>query len=908
MEPGGEDHGGGRSVYLTLDGDMMPKRILSLFRNLFRKDEVEQALDDELRSSVEVLTQEKMKQGFSQPEARREALIELGGIEQVKEEVRGVRAGRILEDFARDVRLAFRTHVKSPGFTVVAVLTLALGSGATTAMFCVVDTVLLRPLPYRQSGRLVSFFSISAGFPRNLPAPGDYAYWKTEKNLFEGVAADDSRSYTLTGDGAEPVQLEVEAVSPELFPLLGVIPLLGRVFGPAEDKPGADHVVLLSYRLWRGRFGGDRTLVGRNILMNGDGYTVVGVMRPDFSFPFSTSEAWIPIDLTPEQLEDRADHYLNEVVGRLRSDVTIQKANAELLLLSQQLAREYHAPSSGSMERFFVEPLRATYNRNARRGLLLLMAAVTFILLIACANVASLLLSRIQQRQQEIAVRAALGASRVRIFGQLLTESAMLGIGGIALGILLAESSFGFLKALIPVDLVHSVPLALDFRVLAFLAVVLLASTLFFGSAPGMRALRFDLNDTLKQGPTRTSSLRRPRLGEVFVVAETALSLALLIGGGLLLKTFWKLRFLDPGFRSAQVMKLSLSTPTTQRFVDFNQRAEVFDRILEQVRALPGVKAAAFTSAVPLTWTGVGMIGTMPFTPEGIVLEHGVDRANDRVITPDYFEALRIPLHRGRFFGENDGSNSPLVAIVNETMARTYWPNQDAIGKQFKFGPATAPTPWIRIVGVVGDVRQMGLDQPPWPEMYFPYRQARDNYMVMQDLVVRTSGTVTGLGATLRRLVRSVDPDEPVSNVVPMSELVNQDIAPRRLRAYLLGGLAGIALALACVGIYGVMTYVVTGRTHEIGIRAALGATPSDIVRSVLGRGVGLTLLGVCIGLAGAAVSGRFIAGLLFGVKPTDPLTLAVAVVLLAAVALLACYIPAQRATKIDPVVALRSE
>jgi len=887
----------------------MPKRILSLFRNLFRHTEVEQALDDELRASLEVLTQEKMEQGLSRPQARREALLELGGIEQVKEEVRGVRAGHILDIFVRDARLALRLLIKRPSFTAVAILTFALGIGATTAMFCVVDTVLLRPLPYREPGRLVSFFSVIRGFARNLPAPGDYAYWRTEKNIFEGVAADDSRSYTLTGDGDEAQQLGVEAVSPDLFPLLGVTPLRGRVFGPAEDKPGADHVVLISYRLWKGRFGGDPSLVGRSILLNGEKWIVDGVMRPDFSFPFATTEAWIPINLTPEQLNDLGDHYLNEVVGRLRPGVTAEQANAALVLVGQRMAREHPVPSGGGpKERFFVEPLRVTYTRNARTGLLLLMAAVTFILLIACANVAGLLLSRVEQRQQEIVMRAALGAGRSRIFAQLLTESAVLATAGCVLGVLFAESSLGFLKALIPADLVQSAPLNVDFRVLCFLAIVLLVSTLFFGSAPGVRALRLDLNEALKQAPTRTLTTPRPRLGEVFVVAEVALSIILLIGAGLLLESFWKLYFLDPGFQSDHVLTLSLSTPTTERFVGFNQRSQMFDRILERVRTSPGVTSAAFTSAAPLSLTDAGMIGTMPFIPEGAVLQNGVERAQDRVITPDYFKVLRISLDRGRFFDENDGANSQPVAIVNETMARTYWPNQDALDKRFKFAAAATPTPWIRIVGVVRDVRQMGLDRPPEPEMYFPYRQARGNYMVMEDLLVRTSGAVPVLGDTLRHLVASIDPTQPVSSVTSMSERVNQDIAPRRLRAYLLAGLAGIALSLACVGIYGVMTYVVTQRAHEIGIRAALGATPRDIFRSVLGRGVTLTLLGICVGLAGGAASGKLIAGLLFNVKPSDPLTLTAAVVLLAGVAILACYVPARRATGIDPMVALRSE
>lgn len=873
---------------------------------VFRRPQVERELEEELRAHLRRQADELERQGFSRAEAERQARIEFGGHERCKEECREALGPRLAGKLIADVRYGLRQLQRNYGFTAIAVITLALGIAATTAMFCVVDTVFLRPLPYRQAERLVSFFSISAGVARNLPAPGDYAYWRAEKELFEGVAADDSRSYTLTGDGAESEQLDVEAVSPELFPLLGVTPLLGRVFGAAEDRPGADHVVLVSYRLWRGRFGGDPSLAGRSILMNGEKWTVVGVMRPDFAFPFATSEAWIPIDLTPEQLQDVADHYLNEVVGRLRPGVTVEQVNAKLLTLSQQLASKYPAPTHGSIEHFFVEPVRSTYTRNARTGLLLLMAAVTFILLIACANVASLLLSRIEQRQHEIAMRAMLGASRARIVAQLLTESAVLAAAGCVIGILLAVSSFGFLKALIPADLALSVPLSIDLRVLGCLVTVLLVSTLLFGTAPGMRALRFDLNEVLKQAPTRAMTLRRPRSGEMLVVIEMALCIMLLIGAGLLIESFWKLRFLDPGFRSEHVMTVSLITPTTQRFVGFNQRTAVFDRILDQVRALPGVRVAAFTSAVPLTSTGEGTIGTIPFAREGIVFQRGMDRAEDRVITPDYFKALEIPLVRGRFFNSGDGANAPLAVIINETMARMYWPNQDAIDKRIKLGPAAMPIPWIRIVGVVRDVRQMGLDQAPRPEMYFPYQQARGNYMVMQDLVVRTAGESEGLGDALRHLVWSIDPEQPVSNVMSMSERVNQDIAPRRLRAWLLGGLAGIALVLACVGIYGVMTYVVAQRTHEIGICAAIGATPREIIGNILGRGVRLTLLGLGLGLAGSVVSGRLIAGLLFDVKAADPLVLAAAVVLLSAVALVACYIPAHRATKIDPMVALR--
>jgi len=803
----------------------------------------------------------------------------------------------------QDLRYGLRLLARSPGFTAIALLTLTLGIGATAAIFSVVDAVLLRALPYRDPQRLVSVFedASAVGFPRNTPAPGNYADWKAQTQIFEDVAAISGGAYSLTGSGNNPEELYGAAVTQNLFTVLGTKPAFGRVFLPEEDRPGAAHVALISRGLWMRRFAGDPGLVGRAIVLNGEKYTVVGVMSAGFAYPSSSTDLWTPMAFTPRRLTERGSHYL-QVVARLRTGVTVEQANAGLQVLCKRLAQAYPGTNAG-ITRFFTEPLQDTYTQGARAGLIVLMAAVGCILLIACANIANLLLSRATGRQREIAVRTALGAARSRIVRQMLTESALLAAGGGSLGILLADWCFNFLKNLIPADLSRSVSVGLDLRVLAFAVAISLAASLLFGLAPALQVSRTDWNGVLKEGGRGSVGPRRGILRNLLVIGEVALSLMLLVGSGLLLESFAKLRGVDPGFRGDGVLTLRLYDAAKYR--DFAKRSEFFARVLERVRALPGVQAAGFTSALPLTWDG----GTNGFTPEGIAPRHDVNwDANNRVVTPGYFEAMRIPLRRGRRFQETDGPDAPPVAIINETMARKFWPSQDPLGKRFKFGDPDDKMPWHRIVGIVADVHQMRLNEPPRQEMYFPYWQAKDNWMVPRDLALHTTGDPLSLAGAVRQAVWSIDKDQPVSNVMTLDDLLDQEVAQRRVQAALLGGFAALALILACVGIYGVLSYLVTQRTREIGVRVALGASASDVFRTVAGQGMTLAALGIAAGLAGALALSRLLGSLLFGVGAGDPVAYAGAVVVFGAVALAACYFPARRAAHVDPMVTLRYE
>jgi len=684
--------------------------------------------------------------------------------------------------------------------------------------------------------------------------------------------------------------------------VLGTAPAVGRIFLAEEDRPGAANVVLLSHGLWMRRFGGDRGLVGRAILLNGAKFTVVGVMPSDFAYPSHEIDLWTPMAFTPQQLAERGSHYLT-VAARLRSGVTLAQANAALQVLCRRLARE-HPETNAEISRFFAEPLQDTYTQGARTGLTVLMAAVGFILLIACANIANLLLSRATGRQREMAVRTALGAARGRVVRQMLTESALLAAGGGLLGILLADWCFAFLKNLIPVDLSRTVSLALDPGVLAFSVAVSLASSFAFGIAPALQVSRIDLNSALKEAGRGSAGARRGSMRNLLVVGEVALSLVLLVGSGLLLESFARLRGVDPGFRADHVLTARVDAPIT-KYSDFEKRSAFFARLLDRVRALPGVEAAGFSSALPLTWDG----GTGAFAPEGVPPRPDlILDANNRVVSPGYFEAMRIPLRRGRLIQESDSRDAPPVVLINETMARKFWPNQDPLGKRMKFGLPGDNVPWLRIVGIVGDVRQMHLNDPPRQEMYFPYWQAKDNWMVPRDLAIRTSGDPLSLAGAVRQAVWSIDQDQPVSSVMTLDDLLDLEVAHRRVEAALLVGFAALALILACIGIYGVLSYLVAQRTREIGVRLALGASAADVFRTVAVRGMTLAGLGIAAGLAGAMALSRLLRSLLFGVSAGEPLVYACAVAVFSLVALLACYVPARRASHVDPMVTLRYE
>jgi predicted permease len=574
--------------------------------------------------------------------------------------------------------------------------------------------------------------------------------------------------------------------------------------------------------------------------------------------------------------------------------------------LSRRL-RQQHLDIMRFVDGFVAEPLQQTYARDVRGGLIVLLTAVAFILLIACANIANLLLSRAGLRGREIALRGALGATRSRIMRQLLTESALLAAAGGVLGVLLAHSGFSVLKNLIPADLSRTISLTLNLSVLGVVILISFASAFLFGLAPALRMSKTDINDSLKEGGRGSVGMRGRTFNHLLVTGEIALCLMLLVASGLLLETFVNLRHTDPGLRSDHVLTVGIPVSRTSN-PDFNRRSQFFQSVLERVRALPGVTSAAFTSVLPLTWQSAmaGFSGMAGFLPEGSANPDMSYGALDRVVSPGYFETMRIPLVRGRLFDDRDGTSAPLAAIVNGTMARAFWPNQDVIGKRFSFIATHGRTYWIQIVGVVGDVKELRLNEPAKPEMYFPYWQAEGNYMGPSTLVIRTTSDPMSLANAARHAVWSVDPDQPVSDIMTMDDVLDREVEPRWAQAMLLGGFAALALALACVGIYGVMAHFVTQSNHEIGVRMALGARPGSVLRLVLGRGAILAVAGVAAGMCGALAATQLMRGLLYGVGPTDPTTVAGAAVLLTVVALAACYVPARRAAKVDPMVALR--
>ncbi|MEK6410077.1 MAG: ABC transporter permease [Acidobacteriota bacterium] len=813
-----------------------------------------------------------------------------------------------METLLQDLRYGGRMLARNPGFASIAVLSLALGIGANTAIFSVVNAVLLRSLPFHEPDRLVMVWEdVSfAGFPRNTPAPANYADWKSQNQVFEDIAALDERSFNLTGDG-EPEKVAAYAATASFFPLLGVNPVLGRVFLPEDDKPEANKVVVLSYRLWQQRYGGEQSIIGRELLLSGDKHTVVGVMPAGFQFLESEIGLWVPMAFTSQQLTQRGSHYL-QVVARMKQGVTLQQANADIETIQQRISRDY--PDEAGRISAYVMSLREQMAGDLRRPLLVLLVAVGFVLLIACANIANLLLSRAASRKREIAVRLALGAGRSRIVRQLLTESILLSMTGAVLGVLLAWWSFAFLKRLIPDALALSTNLELDLRVLGYTLLVSLVTGAVFGLAPALQASKIDLHEALKQSGGRSGlSAGGNRLRSVMVVAEVALALVLLVGAGLLIQTFLKLRDQYSGLRPQNVLTVRTVLPR-YKYREQNERTPFYNQVLERVKALPGVISAGYATTVPLEWKG----GTSGFYPEGLTVEEaragGLSYdANHRQIIGDYLKTMGIPLRQGRYFDDGDNEQTLPVAVVNETMAREYWPGGDAVGKRFKLGGPETKRPWITIVGIAGDVRQMGIDEPVKAEMYLPQRQIPDHqFYAPRDLAVRTAVDPLSLAAAVREAIHAIDPDQPVSNIRTMDDVLGQETAMRRLGMTLLVIFAAVALLLATLGIYGVLAYFVVQHTPEIGVRLALGAPRLGILGLVLKKGMTLALLGVGIGLGVAFALTRLMASLLFGMTATDPLTFGMIAMLLTGVALLACYIPARRATRVDPMVALRYE
>ena len=809
-----------------------------------------------------------------------------------------------METLIKDIRYGVRGLLKRPGFTAIALITLALGIGANTAIFSVVNAVLLRPLPFHDPDQLVIVWEDAtfAGFPRNTPAPANYVDWKTQNQSFADMAASHETSFNLTGDG-EPERVAAYSVSSNFFPLFGVQPLLGRSFSDGEDRPGANKVAVLSYSLWQSRYGGDRQILNRDIQLNGEKHTVVGVMPASFQFFESEVRLWTPLALDQEDWANRGGHFL-KVVARLKPGVTIAQAQADMNAVMHRIAVDHPDETMEGKLGAVVLPMREQMVGEARGSLIVLLVAVAFVLLIACANVAGLLLARAVGRRREIALRVALGAGRGRVIRQLLTESLLLaGVAGV-LGSLLAYWSFTFLQGLVPEEMALSTPLNLDTRILAFTLLISIVTGIIFGLVPALQAANIDLNDALKQSSTRTTSTGRLR--SAMIVFEVALSLVLLVGAGLLIQTLFQLFRQYSVLEPEKVLTMRTILPR-EKYKEAQQRDNFYQQVLQRVEHLPGVVSAGYTTSIPLAWKG----GTNGFYPEGLKspIPGMAYDANHRQVSLNYLQTMKVPLREGRYFDTRDNVQSMPVAIVNETMARQYWPGENVLGRRFKIGGPGSDTPWIEIVGIAADIRQMGLDEPVKAEMYFPYQQIKESvWYVPRDLAIRTTGDTSGLVGSVRQAIREVDPDQPVSNIATMAEVLGTEAAQRRMGMIMLVGFASLALLLASLGIYGVLAYFVTQHTPEIGVRQALGATPRNILFLVLKKGMGLTLAGIVIGLIGAFVLTRLMSSLLFGVNASDPLTFVTVPLVLGLVALFACLIPARRATRIDPLVALRYE
>ena len=801
--------------------------------------------------------------------------------------------------FPQDLRYGFRMLANSPGFTAVAALTLALGIGANSAIFTLVNAYLLRPLPVAEPGRLVLISEIQAakGFVGSVSFP-TYLDWREQNQVFEELAAVRGEDFNLTGTD-EPERLYGARVSAGFFRTLGVRPILGRGILSEEDQPGGARVVVLSRGFWQRRFGAQPDILGQALTLDGERFTVVGVAPSDFRISRTAPyELWVPLALEPNRA-GRGTHFLL-VMARLKPGISIARAQADLTAISSRLARQYPENIGwGAM----VENLHARLMREARPALLVLLAAVGLVLLIACANLANLLVARGAARQKEIAIRTALGAGRLRVVRQMLTESLLLALLGGGLGLLLALWGVNLLNAIIPAGIQPLQAARADATVLGFTLLVSLATGVLFGLAPALNVSKPDLAQTLKEGGRSSSAAgRHGRLRDSLVVSEVALAMVLLAGAGLLIKSFMRLQQVDPGFRSESALTMELSLPQA-RYLKPQQRAAFYEQLLERIAGLPGVRAAGACTQLPLSGGETIWGLTIEGRPEpgpGEVLQAG-----HRSVSPDYFRAMSIPLRRGRYFTAQDREGAPGVVIINETMANRFWPNQDPIGKRIRLGAGRSGAPWIPIAGVVADVKYSGLDRQPGPEMFLPHLQNPSPRMA---IVVRAATEPASLATALRSAVTALDRDQPVANIRTLEKIVSDSVAPRRLTMLLLGIFAALALVLAGVGLYGVISYSVTQRTHELGVRMALGAQPSEVLRLVIGHGMILTMIGVAIGLAGAFALTRFLSSLLFGVTARDPATFLAVALALASVALAACYIPARRATRVDPMVALRYE
>ena len=800
-----------------------------------------------------------------------------------------------MDSLLKDMRYAMRSLLRRPGFTAIAVITLALGIGANTAIFSVVQSVLLQPLPYPDSERLVALRQSNIpSQPDTQIAPGNFLEWQRQSTSFASLAAYRTVSYNLTGDGT-PERLLAGRVSSGLFKLLGAQPVLGRVFLAEEDQPGREKVVLISEDLWQRRFGADANVVGKTLKLDGEDFAVIGVMPAAFRLPDQRErELWTPIAFKDNERSLYQARYI-DAIGRLKPDISFTQAQSEMTAIAARLAQEH--PDANTGWTVNVKPLLDFVVGDVKTILWVLFGAVALILLIACANVANLLLARATARQKEMAVRAALGAGRARIVRQLATESLLLALLGGGAAWPLATWGLKALLAAAPADIPRLASVSIDNRTLLFTFGVTLLTATLFGLAPALQVLKFDSNPALKD--QRSRSVRQQRIGNLLIASEVALALMLLVGGGLLVRTVWKLNHVNPGFDERNALAVTIQLPE-KKYASPQQTARFSEQLVQQVSTLPGVEAAGVARILPI-------VHDLPtgfyFEGRPRVKDNELPQTNYSAVSPGYFRAMGIPLIAGRTFNEHDSQEAPRVAIVSQTLAQHFFPNGDAIGKRINVN--TGQESYREIVGIVGDVKQNGLTRETKPHTYEPFAQAPNHFMT---LIVRSTTNPESLVPAIRSKVVALDSELPLQKVVTLDRVISNSIRRQRFTSVVLSVFAGVALLLAAAGLYGVISYSVAQRTHELGIRVALGAQVKDVMRLVLRQGMTFVVVGEVVGIAGAFALTRLLSGLLFGVTPTDAITFTIVTAALTLVALLACYIPARRATRVDPLVALRYE
>jgi putative ABC transport system permease protein len=869
-----------------------------ILRNLFRRNRVERELTDEIDGYLDLLIEEKIAQGMSRDDARRAARLEIGRVDHVKEHVRDVRAGAWLDALRRDARFGVRTLIRRPGFATIAVLTLGVGMGATTAMFSLIDSVLLKPLPFHEPDRLTLVWEVRPRFnqPRIEASPLNYLDWQRQVQAFESLAAYLNGFVNLTGTGT-PERLAAVQVTPNLFPTLGVAPLVGRWFVTPEGSPGQTGVAILSYGLWQRRFGADRGIVGQTIRLDGQPHLVVGVMPRGFQFPREGIQVWTPVDIRAGWgVQSRGTFFLS-VVGRLKPDVSVEHANTELQAVSRALAQAY--PENVDATAFAV-PLQQDLARNARTSFLLLLAAAVLVLLIAGANVAGLLVTRGAERDREFAVRTALGGSRIQLLRQLLVEGLLLSAGGAVLGLWLATRTFELLETLVPDSLRGAVAPTLDLRLLTVAFVAVLLAGLVFGLVPLRHALRMDLRTPLNTRTTGSATGRR-RAQAALVAGEVALAVVVLFSTGLMIRTILNLQAVDPGFRvdnvlTANVQLTAAEYPTPERQNAFHRE------VLDRVGRLPGVVSAGFTTFLPYTLR----IGAGPVSVEGRPGPgDGSNVAIFRYVTPDYLNTLGVPLLGGRGFSDRD-TGTPAVALVSKRVTALF--DGDPVGQRITFGQFDTAS--MTVVGVVGDIKGEGLDVPNTRgTVYMPSAQLGEiGFFSPRALAIRTTSNPAALAPAVQREIWAVNPNQTVANVSTLESIVDGQISGRKVQTGLFTAFAGLALFMAALGVYGLLSFVVTSRTRELGVRMAMGAQRRDLVTLVMGDSVVWVGCGLAGGLALAAIVSRSMSSLIYGVEPLDWISLTASTCLLGTVAGLAALVPVWRATRVDPMTVLRAE